>query len=235
MKQSSNKKMFYLFLICISLSIVIIGATFAYFTASVKSNDITGKSATTGFNLDVERVTTIDLINGLIPMKNEESPNAAVKKCADDYGYAGCQIYKITITITGEDEISIDGYIITNKQDGVDTRFSRVYTDDNETTFYTEYTTEDFEDSTFVESSYIKTGNKNSSSDENLNPNDDYESLFISNETLSKINNTKTFYVMLWAYDNGTSQDELQGMKDAFTGEVIFQTSYGNEIKATFS
>lgn len=235
MKQSSNKKMFYLFVACISLSVIIIGATFAYFTASVKNNDISGKSASTRFSLNVTRVTTIDLIKGLIPMRNEESPNAAVKKCEDDLGYAGCQIYKITVTLSDEEAVSVDGYITTNKKVGVETRFSRVYTDDNEQTFYTDYTAEDFKDPNFVQSDYIKTGNDISLDNNSLNPNDNYESLFINNETLSKENTSKVFYVMIWVYDNGTSQDELQGMKDAFTGQVTFLTSYGNEIKATFN
>ena len=95
---NSNKRVFYFFIGCMILSVIIIGATFAYFTAStVDSNTVHGGSYLTNFRLSVERVTTVDMAYGLIPMKNQESPHAAEQKCLDDFGNAGCQIYKITI------------------------------------------------------------------------------------------------------------------------------------------
>lgn len=227
--------MFYLFVICIILSVVIVGTTFAYFTASAKSDAISGKTDTTTFGIAVSRVTTIDIIQGLIPMKNEQSPNAALKKCEDDSGYAGCQIYKVVVTMKGENEISLDGYVHIVGQAGVENRFTRVYTEDNEATFNTYYTIEDFDVPSFSINNYIKTGKINSEDISQLNPNNDSTALFINNETLTVDEPSKTFYLMLWAFDNGENQNHLMGMKNAFSGDVLFRTSYGNEIKATFA
>ena len=53
----------------------------------------------------------------------------------------------------------------------------------------------------------------------------------VGGETGKEVN----YYVMIWVYDNGMEQNELQGMELAYTGSVTFQTAQGNEIKATFS
>ena len=90
--------MFYVFIGCITLSIIIVGATYAYFTANTKNDkDVKGSTNTTNFSMSVSRVTTVDMAYGLIPMKNKEAPHAAEQMCYDDNQNAGCQIYKITI------------------------------------------------------------------------------------------------------------------------------------------
>ena len=90
--------MFYFFIGCVALSVAILGATFAYFTADTSDNNtVHGATETTSFSLSVKRVTTVDMAYGLIPMKNKQSPNAAMQLCKDDFNNAGCQIYEITL------------------------------------------------------------------------------------------------------------------------------------------
>ena len=129
-----DKKMTTFLVCCISLVLTVIGATFAYFTASISNdNMIKGNSATVTFSLRVDKVTTIDMAFGLIPMKNNQAPNAASQKCLDDLGNAGCQMYKITVEADSDTVMFLDGYIVTvPKVEELETRFSRIYTEDEE-------------------------------------------------------------------------------------------------------
>ena len=243
MKKDNNKKMFYVFIGCITLSIIIIGATFAYFTANTRDeNTVYGSTSTTSFSMSVSRVTTVDMAFGLIPMKNNEAPHSAEQLCYDDNENAGCQIYKIIITGDSNEVVFVDGYITTNPKDGVETRFTRVYPkeitdEENNTTtiFMTTYTKDDFLDESFNEREVIKTGKRGSDPTKSLNHADDYDCILVENEQIGgEVGNEAIFYVMIWIYDNGTNQDFMQGMELVYTGEVTFITAEGNEIKASF-
>ena len=241
----NDKKMFYFLIGCLLFSIVIIGATYAYFTANATNNSISGDTATTSFKLRVEKITDADNAFGLIPMRNDQSVNSAKQKCVDDFGSAGCQIYKITVEADSDTVMFLDGYIVTTpKDERLETRFSSVYTDDDEENFYTKYTVNDFDDRVSLNSSYnldlgIKTGVKGERSSENINTSlnhtDDINCLFVNNEKIGgDVGRTRVFYVMMWVFDNGEAQDYLQGMQLAYNGMVVFNTAEGNEISATF-
>lgn len=231
----SNNKMLYFLICCLSMSMVIIGGTFAYFTASTSNNNtITGNAATISFSLSIEKVTSVDMAFGLIPMKNEMAPYAAGNKCRDDFDNAGCQMYKITVTADSETTMFLDGYILTQRQEGVETRISEVISNDG-VAFATRYTKEDFDDPAFDASEYIKTGERGSAEDMALNRDNDYDCLFIKDQQIGgDYGKTRIFYMMIWVYDNGQNQDYMQGMQRAYTGSVVFQTAQGNEITATF-
>ncbi len=117
-EKNNGKGIFYGVIGVATLIVAIIGATFAYFTASQTNNEkITGNAATISFGLNVEKITTVDdTKGGLIPMTdgmlNNAVTNASNKGvCVDDTGAAVCQIYKITITNTGSAAIFLDGYV----------------------------------------------------------------------------------------------------------------------------
>lgn len=237
MKKNFNKKMYYFFIFSVTFSLIVIGATFAYFTASVTNNNVVkGDSATVSFSLKVERVTTIDMAFGLVPMKNSASPNAAKKMCYDDHGNAGCQMYRITVDADSDTIMFLDGYIfISTRDERLETRMTSIFTTDNEQSFNTTFTNEDFLDTNFQENLYIKTGKRGT--DEVLSPNrtDDYNCLVFKDEKIGgDIGRKKVFYVMIWVYDNNEAQDYLQGMQLAYNGTVTFVTAEGNEISATF-
>lgn len=118
-EKNNGKGIFYGVIGVATLIVAIIGATFAYFTAtqSAGNNVITGNAATVSFGLAVEKVVKPDEEKGgLIPMTDgmvEKAVTNASKKgaCVDDTDAAVCQIYKITISNTGSAALFLDGYV----------------------------------------------------------------------------------------------------------------------------
>ena len=231
-----DRKMFFFVIGCVTFALLVIGATYAYFTASANDNrTVKGDAATVSFGLNVSRITTIDMAYGLVPMKNNQAPNAASDKCYDDLGRAGCQLYKITITADSDTVMFLDGYVfMTPKDERLETRIANVYINDKEN-YYTKFTADDFKKDDFDESNFIKTGVRVTDSNTSPKKTEDYNSLIVSNEKIGgDVGRTREFYIMVWVYDNGEAQDYLQGMQLAYQGSVTFITAEGNEISATF-
>jgi len=112
---NNGKGIFYGVIGVATLIVAIIGATFAYFTATgINNNVIKGNAATISFSLAVTKETTIDESKGgLIPM-TDGMVGAAISAstpCMDEADNAVCQIYKITVTNTGSAIIFLDGYV----------------------------------------------------------------------------------------------------------------------------
>ena len=122
--KTNGRGIFYGVIGVATLVVAIIGATFAYFTATAtNATNITGNMATVSFGLRVNKVTTADeKLGGMIPMSNS-MVEAAVKGngkkdtadtqqiCVDDNGNAVCQIYKISVTNNGTAGMFLDGYV----------------------------------------------------------------------------------------------------------------------------
>lgn len=237
MMKRIDSKLVYFIVGCVCFIFLVVGATYAYFTAkATDDNTIKGNAATVSFGLSVDKVTSVDMAYGLVPMKNSQAPNAAVNKCYDDFGRAGCQIYKITINADSDTVMFLDGYIVTTPRvPELETRFVEIYTDDEGNNFYTKFSNDDYISEKFNENEFIKTGKRVSDFENSLNRTDDIDCLLISDEKIGgDVGRKKEFYVMLWVYDNGEAQDYLQGMELAYRGEVTFMTAEGNEISATF-
>lgn len=231
-----DRKMTFFVLGCVLFALVVVGATYAYFTARANDNTtVKGDASTVNFGLAVSRVTTIDMAYGLVPMKNNQAPFAASNKCYDDFGRVGCQLYKITVSADSDTVMFLDGYIfMTPRDERLETRIARVYTDDDEN-YYTKFTKDDFDRSDFKESDYIKTGVRVTDIDSSPKKTEDFDCLVVDNEKIGgDVGRVKNFYVMVWVYDNGEAQDYLQGMELAYQGVVNFVTAEGNEISATF-
>ena len=120
-QKNNGRGIFYGVIGVATLVVAIIGATFAYFTATASNNTvITGNMATITFDLAVTKVTTVDEVKqGMIPMSNN-MVEAAVSNaddangdgpCTDDNGNAVCQIYRIDVTNTGSAVLLLDGYV----------------------------------------------------------------------------------------------------------------------------
>ena len=246
MNKNTNKKMFYLFIGCMVLSMLIIGGTYAYFTAKATDDEtIKGNAATVSFGLEVERVTTVDMAFGLVPMKNNQAPGAANKKCLDDFDNAGCQMYRIKVKADSDTVMFLDGYVETTPKENVETRIARIYTDDEEETFYTGFNSEDFQNEIELKNEYILSNDKNdlgiktgscvNGESKLYNHTEDANCFFVDNEKIGgDEGREKIFYMMIWVYDDGKAQDVLQGMQMAYTGVVTFTTAEGNQISATF-
>ncbi len=129
MEQKNNGRgIFYGVIGVATLVVAIIGATFAYFTATAQDNNtITGNMATVKLNLAVEKVTTVDETKGgLIPMSNGMVESAVSKNevCVDDNGNAVCQIYKVTITNNSSAGQFVDGYVALKGGSGTSTDYT---------------------------------------------------------------------------------------------------------------
>ena len=132
-KKSNGRGIFYGVIGVATLVVAIIGATFAYFTAtSSAGNEITGNMASISFGVQVQKVTKADEeLGGMIPMSNNMVQAAlagisgAAKTdtgattgnysktniCTDDNGNAVCQVYKIVVTNNGSAGMFVDGYV----------------------------------------------------------------------------------------------------------------------------
>ena len=115
-----------------TLIVAIIGATFAWFSASVGSgkNDVNLTAYQFDAELTVERVfpTAENASKKIIPFVPDKvlregqgnqtnnmnyALNEATKKCVDSSGYLVCSLYKITVTNNGSDAIELDGTVTT--------------------------------------------------------------------------------------------------------------------------
>ena len=127
-RKNNGRGIFYGVIGVATLVVAIIGATFAYFTATRGNNNvITGNMATIEFGLSVTKVTTVDETKGgMIPMSNNMVKNAVENAstkgiCVDDNDNAVCQIYKITVNNTGSASLFVDGYVVLDGGSGTPT------------------------------------------------------------------------------------------------------------------
>lgn len=119
MKEQDNEKknIIYAVIGVLTLVVAIVGATFAYYTATATNNVLTGNMANISFDIKVNKVTTVDETKGgLIPMTNsmiqKAVANASTKGiCVDDNGNPVCQVYKITVINSGTASMFVDGYV----------------------------------------------------------------------------------------------------------------------------
>lgn len=97
-----------------TLVVAIIGATFAYFSATAPENTDTvkGQTATAAnITLAVEQVSpTTENLKGtqgrMLPLDTAKLGTALTKNCVDDNGYVACQVYKVTVSNgTGGDPV----------------------------------------------------------------------------------------------------------------------------------
>ena len=116
--ENNGKGIFYGVIGVATLVVAIIGATFAYFTATASnSTTIAGNAASVGLKLDVVHVSTA-ANKGLVPqkeaalpaaMKGKNSTAGADDACVDANGNTVCQVYKITVQNTGTAESKLNG------------------------------------------------------------------------------------------------------------------------------
>ncbi|MEE3342655.1 MAG: hypothetical protein VZS44_01025 [Bacilli bacterium] len=124
-QNNSTRGVFYAVVGIATLIVAIIGATFAYFTATAQNgvNEISGNMASIGFDLVVTRVINPGETSGMIPLSNTmvetaindttdgTNDTAINQTCVDDNGNAVCQVYKITVSNNSSATMFVDGYV----------------------------------------------------------------------------------------------------------------------------
>jgi hypothetical protein len=85
----------------LTLFIVLVGATFAYFSVSVSSNEdaIAGEAAVISISLDVQPLYTG---RPLIPTNDSDIDTAYANSCVDIHNNGACGAYTITVTNAGQ-------------------------------------------------------------------------------------------------------------------------------------
>lgn len=126
MENNNGKGIFYGVIGIATLIVAIIGATFAYFTASYQtSNTAINVTSYSGFSvsLSMNKIAPAAAVNKLIPLDSatymssaltHTNSNGALEPCIDINGDQVCAIYEMTLTNNGDTDIDVVGYLSAN-------------------------------------------------------------------------------------------------------------------------
>lgn len=230
-----------------TLIVAIIGATFAWFSASVGSgeNDVNLTAYQFDADLTVERVfpTAENASKKIIPfvpdkvlregLENETNNmnyalNEATNKCVDSSGYLVCSLYKITVTNNGSDAIELDGSVTTMETTPTETGTTLTANGDLKAQVIS-----------YADGKYTYTHNLSKAL---ALPNtvSGSEKLIMDPATLTvgatPGANTAELYVLVWLNDTTENQSTMMGA--SYKGQFIFSAvgmGAGNELTGTFN
>ena len=215
----NKSKVFYTVLIILTVAISTIGATYAYFAFSVKTEDNSISTSSGNYSLNLSVTPKYpDPEKGaftLIPMKDELSEKAYVGynnvPCIDKNNAAVCYVYEIVITDYNIDLDYVSGSI--NIETSNITNLSYRLYDENDNKMILEKDEEG---------------------------NDIYIKKLISQEELSlgdsfPVKNKKKLVLnlMIWLSETGSSQNETD--IGTFKGNVTFYTGQGGKVTGKLS
>lgn len=114
--ENNGKGIFYGVIGVATLIVAIIGATFAYFTATnTNAGTIAGTAATAGLDLSVTAVDgyTSTTNPNLVPQLTSTigTASSATNKCVDGNGNTVCKVYEVTVGNKGTSAVTIAGTI----------------------------------------------------------------------------------------------------------------------------
>lgn len=216
--EENNRKgpgVFYAVVGVATLVVAIIGATFAYFSASDTDSGITGETAdASNLELTVEKLTTQTA--GLIPMLDEDLGKGITgensKNCVDANGNSVCNVYQIALK-NGKSPVQIAGDIkfVSTARNIV---YSVLGSDLAETKTLAELAT----------TAGTGTTGKAFGTPTTLDTNTAYAA-----------EETKYYYVAVWLHETGGAQEDDDANKKTYTGTVTFNAANGGGVTATFS
>ena len=230
-----------------TLIVAIIGATFAWFSASLSSgeNDVNLTAYQFDAKLTVERVfpTAENASKKIIPFvpdkvlrEGQENKtnnmnyalNEATNKCVDSSGYLVCSLYKITVTNNGSDAIELDGTVTTIETTPTETGTTMTANGDLKAQIIS-----------YADGKYTYTHNLSKAL---ALPNTVSGSgkLIMDPATLTvgatPGANTAELYVLVWLNDSNGDQSPMMGA--SYKGQFIFSAvgmGAGNQLTGTFN
>ena len=230
-----------------TLIVAIIGATFAWFSASVGSgeNDVNLTAYQFDAELTVDRVFPTDenASKKIIPFVPDKvlregqgdatnnmnyALNEATDKCVDSSGYLVCSLYKITVTNNGSDAIELDGTVTTMETTPTETGTTLTANGDLKAQVIS-----------YAEGKYTYTHNLSKAL---ALPNTVNGSgkLIMDPATLTvgatPGANTAELYVLVWLNDTTENQSTMMGA--SYKGQFIFSAvgmGAGNQLTGTFN
>ncbi len=244
-----------------TLVVAIIGATFAYFSASVTGEGtVDARAYEFSAGISIRQVLPSTTSNGLIPIDPDvtvaNAPstdntrlmyavNQAANKCIDDNGFQVCALYEVTVTNNATQQITLGGRLIPSSNTNSSTRTGatpfknlqcRMATADTasgRTGMYVLGTAMDFEKDT-------NTGVILTSTDNIQGVN--LGTLIVNGATISEesghegeiVPGTNTAYILLYLNENG---DQSSEMGAEFSGQIVYtsQAGNGNQLTGTFT
>lgn len=230
-----------------TLIVAIIGATFAWFSASVGSgeNDVNLTAYQFDAKLTVERVfpTAENASKKIIPFVPDKvlregqgdqtnnmnyALNEATNKCLDSSGYLVCSLYKITVTNNGSDAIELDGSVTTMETTPTETGTTLTANGD----LKAQIISYDGEKYTYTHNLSKALALPNTASGSGK--------LIMDPATLTvgatPGANTAELYVLVWLNDSTENQSTMMGA--SYKGQFIFSAvgmGTGNQLTGTFN
>ena len=123
-----GNKYFGIVISILTLIVAMIGATFAYFSATLKGdNDVETQAFKFSLNMSV---TPEFGGKGLIPMDDADLSKAYANKCVDNSGNSACTAFRISLANNGDD-LNLTGIMDFNKQDVVNMSYAIMDSDGN--------------------------------------------------------------------------------------------------------
>ena len=198
-----------------TLVVAIIGATFAYFSASATAETkVTGTAATVGLSVSLEKVSK-DATGGLIPISESLLTKALTgdtasgnKMCLDKDGNTVCQLYKITVKNTGNAAATLNGTLTLTATGYKNLKWANVNKDSGLTAATTP--------------AEIPADNLNASS----------VSAITTNEVFNG-GDIKYYYIMIYINEINSAQEKDD--TGSFEGTVTFGGPSGKGTTATFT
>ena len=201
-----------------TLVVAIIGATFAYFTATAENTTtIQGEAANTGLSLEVTHLST-GATAGLIPLNTSDLQKGITgdaqaevenKSCIDANGNSVCQVYSVKVTNEGTATAAIAGSLDLQPVDKEDEEITSTFTN-LKWQLLTDATTVDGDATSYG------IGKNNITSNLSLGAGLD-----------------QTYYIVIWIDNLNESQNDAD--KGFFNGTITFDSAEGAGISATFS
>ena len=229
MENNRDRKGIFLGVISVATLIVaIIGATFAYFSASFTGNEEVNftayefsASATVNRiapSSDVDDLIPVDAANVFTLASNTRNNNKGA--CKDATDYTACLIYEVTIYNSGSQDLSLTGELKTTTASAF-THLKLVPATVNSGTY-----TADGDVMSIGGAQDATTGIFTSSS---------------ANKTFTvQANDDSTFYFIIYlenAIDSQTSEETSQNeeMGATYVGQLVFSSGTGGQLKATIT
>lgn len=215
--ESNGKGIFYGVIGVATLIVAIVGATFAYFSASAdNAGTVAGEAATAGLNLKVEPVST-DATGPMVP-QSEAGLNSAVaaeKQCVDGNNNTVCKVYRITVENTGSSATVVTGTLVFTAATFTNLKWA------------------DLTDAkgTFSDARPIAAATGDGSDTDN--------SILVKELTLQAADasewtgaDSSVYYIVVYINETGSSQNDTD--KGQFTGTVAFNSAAGTGVTSTF-
>ena len=246
--KNNGRGIFYGVIGVATLVVAIIGATFAYFTASVSTNNNAINVAATRVNLVISAEES-NLKNNLIPVDTVKANGDPVtafyrypglaksgqgeKTCVDNAGNSICSVYQVTVqNPVGSATQNVTGSLTVVANTGFTNLKYAVFSGDADTVWGK---TNKFDANAAPrQASQAGTGLLvHAGAIDNVNTVDEWESgdegaeVNYSKVTLTS-GQTATFTIVVWLEDTGAAQNDEQGK--VFAAAVNFKSAEGSEV-----